>query len=195
MTDHSTNQLWNWYNEIRDDVESQWLSTNGVYRELQEDGSYAVKKYEAPEESKSSGKENAKDKANRLITSRVMEDVVNDPDVDDIDSFRGAFFEAFPQPTEIKGSNIINLEETDTGFVVTLTKMIPNPEVSSSGGEIDMSNFKEEPNEKVNVTKKYDFSNSTEMAEWIKLTGGHDMSDAARTAAAKKIVAKYKKFN
>ena len=183
-------------NEIRDDVESQWLSTNGVYRELQEDGSYTVKKYEAQEESGSASKENAKDTANRIITSRVMDSIVNDPDVDDKNSFKGAFFEAFPQPTKIGGSSVLSVDQTDTGFTVKLTKMIPNPNASSSGGEIDLSNFRQESSDdKTNDTINYSWDNSTHMADWIKLTGGKEMSDAARTAAAKKLVAQYKKFN
>jgi len=182
-------------NEIRDDVEGQWLSTNGVYRELQEDGGYTVKKYEAPKESKSPGKENAKDKANREIRTRILEDIVNDPDVDDADSFKGAFFEAFPQPNKIGGSSVLSVDQTDSGFTVKLTKMIPNPNASGGGGEIDLSNFTQETSDKTNATIDYSWDNSTHMADWIKLTGGKDMSDAARTAAAKEIVKKYKKFN
>ncbi len=115
--------------------------------------------------------------------------------VDDKNSFAGAFFEQFPQPTKIEGSNIISLKQNDTGFVVKLTKLIPNPNVSESSGEIDMSNFRQDSSEKVNVTKQYDFSNSSEMAEWIALTGGGDMSKVALKAAAEKLVAQYKKFN
>jgi hypothetical protein len=176
------------------DIEYKWGMNTGVFRN--EKGEFEVMKPEEPGDTKSSGgKENKYEKADRTITTRIVNNIINDPDVDDKNSFAGAFFEQFPQPTRIEGSNIINLEQTDTGFVVTLTKLIPNPNVSESSGEIDMSNFRQDSSEKVNVTKEYDFSNSTEMSEWIALTGGKDMSAVARKKAAEEIVAKYKKFN
>ena len=99
-------------------------------------------------------------------------------------------------PTKIGGSSVLSVDQTDTGFTVKLTKMIPNPNASSSGGEIDLSNFRQESSDdKTNDTINYSWDNSTHMADWIKLTGGKEMSDAARTAAAKKLVAQYKKFN
>ena len=153
--------------ELKKDIEYKWGMNTGVFRN--ENSQFEVMKPEEPVNTKSSGgKENKYEKADRTITTRIVNNIINDPDVDDKNSFAGAFFEEFPQPTRIEGSNIINLEQTDTGFVVTLTKLIPNPNVSESSGEIDMSNFRQDSSEKVNVTKEYDFSNSTEMSEWIE---------------------------
>ena len=180
--------------EMKKDIEYKWGMNTGVFRN--DKGEFEVIKPEEPGDTKSSGKKESKyEKADRKITAQIVNNIINDPDVDDKNSFAGAFFEQFPQPTKIDGSNIISLDQNDTGFVVKFAKLIPNPNVSESSGEIDMSNFRQDSSEKVNVTKQYDFSNSTEMSEWIALTGGGDMSKAARKAAAEKIVAYYKKFN
>ena len=180
--------------ELKKDIEYKWGMNTGVFRNDKDE--FEVMKPEEPGDTKSSvKKENKYETADRKITTQIVNNIINDPDVDDKNSFAGAFFEQFPQPTKIDGSNIISLDQNDTGFVVKFAKLIPNPNVSESSGDIDMSNFRQDSSAKVNATKQYDFSNSTEMGEWIELTGGGDMSKAARKAAAEKIVAHYKKFN
>lgn len=104
-------------NEIRDDVESTWLSTNGVYRE-EDGGAFIVKKFEAPvvaTKSSGSGKETQAEEANRLLVNLSKN---LDPSKTPMtpEQFPVAFEQLYPNPQEYKGNEVTGRKYVDGGF-------------------------------------------------------------------------------
>ncbi len=106
-------------NEIRDDIESTWLSTNGIYREADGDA-FKVKKFEAPVvTTKSGGGSTAKyaQDDNTLIATSLSLDPKKYP-IENEETFYRAFASKYPVPQVYNGNEVIDLVSKPGGFVI-----------------------------------------------------------------------------